>query len=240
MYPVDIYYTSVMECSHCSTQTPIKMDCTELCGGVHTAPRQQCHWVLLQFIGLSIGVCVGVGQCERTMSIDRTVRWCLRLSKTRDLFGPYLPSATKLRRLCFYRCLSLHKGGGWCMVRGVPDPGGVPGLGGCLLPGVPGPGLSASGGVPGPRGVSPSRGVPGPGGVCSQGWYPSMHWGTHPPQGETATAADGTHPTGMHSCRMKKGPITNILVCAFVWYFIVHAITNAEFNANVNGSQNRN
>ena len=37
-------------------------------------------------------------------------------------------------------------------------------------------------------------------GDCSGGgWYPSMHWGSLPP-GETATAADGTHPTGMHSC----------------------------------------
>ena len=39
------------------------------------------------------------------------------------------------------------------------------------------------------------------GGVCSGGgWYPRMHWGRPPPPGETATAADGTHPTGMHSC----------------------------------------
>ena len=35
-------------------------------------------------------------------------------------------------------------------------------------------------------------------GVCSQGgWYPSMHLGS--PPGETVTAVDGTHPTGMHS-----------------------------------------
>ena len=40
-----------------------------LCGSVHTAPRQQSHRVLLQFIGLRIGVgvCVGVGQCEQTI-----------------------------------------------------------------------------------------------------------------------------------------------------------------------------
>ena len=39
-----------------------------------------------------------------------------------------------------------------------------------------------------------------PGGACSRGgWYPSMDWG-RPPPGETATAADGTHPTGIHSC----------------------------------------
>ena len=44
-----------------------KMGCIELCGGVHTAPRQLCHWVLLQFIGLGIGVVIGVGQCEYTI-----------------------------------------------------------------------------------------------------------------------------------------------------------------------------
>ena len=44
-------------------------------------------------------------------------------------------------------------------------------------------------GVPGPRGV------PTPGGVWSRGG--AWSWGEG---GETATAADGTHPTGMHSC----------------------------------------
>ena len=44
------------------------MSCIELYGGFHTTLRQQCNWVLLQFIGLSIGVCVGVGQCERTIT----------------------------------------------------------------------------------------------------------------------------------------------------------------------------
>ena len=42
-------------------------------------------------------------------------------------------------------------------------------------------------------------------GVCHsvhRGMYPSMHWGRQPPgqTPPTATAADGTHPTGMHSC----------------------------------------
>ena len=77
--------------------------------------------------------------------------------------------------------------------RGVPAPGGC---------------VSAPGGVPGPRGVSAPRGVPRPRreclvpggcllrgeGVCSRGggaWW-------RPPR--TATAAGGTHPTGMHSC----------------------------------------
>ena len=52
-----------------------------------------------------------------------------------------------------------------------------------------------SGGVPGPGGVSapggclvPGRGVGIP--ACTEA----------DPPGETATAADGTHPTGLHSC----------------------------------------
>ena len=45
-----------------------KVGCVELCACVHAAPTQQSHWVLLQFIGLSIGVCVGVGQCERAIT----------------------------------------------------------------------------------------------------------------------------------------------------------------------------
>ena len=41
----------------------------ELCGGVHTAPTQQCHWVMLQFVSLSVCVGVCVGQCERTIKL---------------------------------------------------------------------------------------------------------------------------------------------------------------------------
>ena len=40
----------------------------------------------------------------------------------------------------------------------------------------------------------PGRGVPGPGGCLVLGGMPG---GDHP---GTATAAGGTHPTGMHSC----------------------------------------
>ena len=88
-----------------------------------------------------------------------------------------LPSATKLLRLCFYMCLSVHGG--------VSAPGGV-----------------CSGG----------RGVPLPGdlllgGVCSWGCLllgelVSQHAlrQTPRPPVEMATVADGTHPTGMHSC----------------------------------------
>ena len=68
--------------------------------------------------------------------------------------------------------------------------GGVPAPGGCLLWGS------------GPRGVW-SRGVPagggvGPGGSGAGGVpAPGVCLVETPP---TATAADGTHPTGMHSC----------------------------------------
>ena len=50
----------------------------------------------------------------------------------------FLPSAMKLRRLCFYRCVSVHRGGGGAWSRGEGgvfsgDAGWVPGLGGCLV-----------------------------------------------------------------------------------------------------------
>ena len=56
--------------------------------------------------------------------------------------------------------------------------------GGCLVSwGAWSQGGTWSGGVPGPGGF----GIP----ACTE---------ADPPRGETATAADGTHPTGMHSC----------------------------------------
>ena len=81
---------------------------------------------------------------------------------------------------------SAHRGGD-CLVPGglpgqrVPDPGGVPGLG------VSGPRGCLVCGVPGPRG--PGQGAWSGGGAW---WRPTR----------TATAAGGTHPTGMHSCYM--------------------------------------
>ena len=48
-----------------------------------------------------------------------------------------------------------------------------------------------------------SLGGSAPGGVYSQGGGIPAYTEADPPplpQGETATAADGTHPTGMHSC----------------------------------------
>ena len=88
---------------------------------------------------------------------------------------------------------SVHGGGG-CLVPG----------GGCLLLGVPGPGGGCL--VPGgawSQGVW-CRGVPGAGGCVVQGGAWSRGYvpgrggpGGDPPPG-TATAAGGTHPTGMH------------------------------------------
>ena len=72
-----------------------------------------------------------------------------------------LPSAMKLQRLCFYRCLSVHRG--VC-------------LSACWDTTPRGPGTT----TPSP---------PGPGIPPEQ-----------TPPLEMATAADGTHPTGMHSC----------------------------------------
>ena len=85
---------------------------------------------------------------------------CIRPWSGRDLFTTkqFLPSATKLQRLCFYTCLSviLFTGGSASLHAGTP----------------PGPG------------------TPPP-------------WDQAPPPTplqQTATVADGTHPTGMHSC----------------------------------------
>ena len=58
-----------------------------------------------------------------------------------------------------------------------------------------------SGGCLVPGGSAPRR-MPGPGGLVSH------HALRQTPPGEMATAADGMHPTGMHSCftHASKGP----------------------------------
>ena len=75
-------------------------------------------------------------------------------------------------------------------LRGMPGLGVcsqlVPSLGGCLLPG----GLLL-GGVPGLRG-------------SAWGGLVSQHALRQTPPGETTAGADGTHPTGMHSCFLCK------------------------------------
>ena len=83
-----------------------------------------------------------------------------------------LPSATKLRRLCFYRRVSVHRGGVylsecWDPTRSRHPPGSRP-----------------------PHGIPLGADTHPPG-------------ADNPPPGEKATAADGTHPTGMHSCCFK-------------------------------------
>ena len=88
-----------------------------------------------------------------------------------------LPSATKLRRLCFYTCLSF-----------CPRGGGV--LPQCMLgyhpPSRPPPGADP----PPPRSRHTARSRHPPGADTPQEQISP----------ETATVADGTHPTGMHSC----------------------------------------
>ena len=72
------------------------------------------------------------------------------------------------------------------------------------------------------EGLLPGR-VPGPGGGGSgrmgawswgglRGGLVSQHALTQTPPGEMATAADGTHPTGMHSCSLKvpSSPLKNL------------------------------
>ena len=64
-----------------------------------------------------------------------------RYASHRNSFLCFLPSATKLRRLCFYRCLSVHRGGWYpsMLCRWYPSmpcsrsPGGCLLRGGCLL-----------------------------------------------------------------------------------------------------------
>ena len=95
--------------------------------------------------------------------------------------------------------------------------GGIPGLGGAWSwegawsGGVPGPGGAGPGGVPVPKGGclvwggAWSGGSPGPqpNGKLRGIWSRSTHKGEVEgswPGPPTATAAGGTHPTGMHSC----------------------------------------
>ena len=123
-----------------------------------------------------------------------------------------LPSATKLRRLCFYRCVSVHRGvvsqhalqqvsgvgaGGMGGVGAIPAciAGGIPA---CLATGLQGVYLVLGGCPLWGRGVC-SRGCLVQGVVCSRGLV-SQHELRQTSQEETATAVDGTHPTGMHSC----------------------------------------
>ena len=84
--------------------------------------------------------------------------------------------------------------------------------GGCLLPGVCSRGVSALRGLL--RGLS-APGVSAPGGVCSRGgvWYPSMHWGRHPPCGQTHACKNITFATSLRTVTNKSSQnIDNIVV----------------------------
>ena len=60
-----------------------------------------------------IELCGGVHTAQRQISTQIPIWFCSNL----------LPSATKLRRLCFYTCLSVHGGGGAASVHaGIPTP----------------------------------------------------------------------------------------------------------------------
>ena len=109
---------------------------------------------------------------------------------------PCLPSATKLRRLCFYRCVSIH--------RGVPAQ--VHPLGPGAPPGTrytPRDQVHPSGpGTPGTRYTPPGPGTPPRTRYPPDQVHPpnQIHIPGPGPPPDRATAADGMHPTGMHSC----------------------------------------
>ena len=104
-----------------------------------------------------------------------------------------------LRRLYFYMCLSVIL----FMGRGSPGPhqlgrlGDWPGGVSRLTPrGIQAHTLGVQVQV---WGGSRSRSGGGSG-VGLGEVYPSMHWGRHTPSQQTATAAGGTHPTGIRAC----------------------------------------
>ena len=98
----------------------------------------------------------------------------------------FLPSATKLRRLCFYTCVSVHRGVCLSACWDTTPPRSR----------QPPPWEQAA-----PREQAPPLGAGTP-----QNRHPPEQ--ATPPQ-QTATVADGTHPTGMHSC------FHNIITCTY-------------------------
>ena len=104
-------------------------------------------------------------------------------------WNTFLPSATKLRRLCFYTCLSFcPQGGGVCLSAWWDT----------LL----GPGTPPEQPPPHPWDQAPpTRTRHHPPGTrhrpLGAGTPPDQ--APPPPGAETATAVDGTHPTGRHS-----------------------------------------
>ena len=118
---------------------------------------------------------------------------------SKELWTTLLPSATKLRRLCFYTCLSFCSQGG-----GVPQ---------CMLAYHYPPRSRHPPEADTPPGADPcwTRHPPGSGNPPEQTpWDQAPPWEQTPrnqappsPQ-QTATVADGTHPTGMHFCLLSN------------------------------------
>ena len=91
-----------------------------------------------------------------------------------------------LRRLCFYRCLSVHRGHAWqgACVAGCVWWGGMHGRGACVAGGM--------------CGVCMAGGHAWQGGVCGRHACPLADTTRY------GQWVGSTHPTGMHSCFPKK------------------------------------
>ena len=100
-----------------------------------------------------------------------------------------LPSAKKLRRLCFYRHLSVHRGGVCLSACWDTPPGSIHA-------------------PPWEQTHPPEQTLPPLADTPPEQTPPweqttiraDTPWEQTPPPQDTAIAADGTHPTGMHSC----------------------------------------
>ena len=152
-----------------------------------------------------------------------------------DIITSYLPSTTKLRRLCFYTCLSFCPRGGITWAGPPRGPGTRPSWAGTPPP------------PPDQVHTPQTRYPPGTGTHPGPGTTPSQ---------QTATAADGTHPTGMHSCfffifmqfsakvmssnRLHPSPLPSsntgsatVYTCkTFVWLMIYTLVRNQQFVGN--------
>ena len=136
----------------------------------------------------------------RTISETSAIRHVTLSQHAESIYCISLPSATKLRRLCFCTCLSVILfTGGVCYPSmycrwypSMPCSRGVCAIPACIAGGIPAclaaGGCLLLGGVCSCRSAC-SRGVPAPGKGLGD-----------PPWKQTGTVADGTHPTGMHSC----------------------------------------
>ena len=126
-----------------------------------------------------------------------------------------LPSATKLRRLCFYTCLSVHGGG--CTWAGIP-PRQVP-LWDQVHP--PGPGTPPWDQVHHPQGrYTPRAGTPwdqvhppGPGTPPGTRYTPRTRY---PPPGQVHPPGPGTPPADGYCCGRYASYWNAFLFCHFL------------------------